>query len=125
MSYDDHFKLADDMIDHLNTVIDSISDPFIKSRYTGFVAVASVTVYELAIKEIFFECARKNIRYSKHLRVVIFIASMEESNVKQSKINTFCCLEKSIRKDSRGMSQKKRKSSCTNIAQIFVAPMQI
>ena len=55
MAYTDHFQLADDVISHLNTVIGGISDPFIASRYVGFVAVASVTVYELAIKEIFID----------------------------------------------------------------------
>jgi len=41
------------MISHLDTVIGGISDAFISSRYVGFVAIAAVTVYELAIKEIF------------------------------------------------------------------------
>jgi len=59
MAYCDHFKLADDMIDHLDNVIGGIKDPFITSRYVGFVAVAAVTVYELAIKEIFYEFARR------------------------------------------------------------------
>ena len=59
MSYQDHFKLADDMISHLDSVIGGITDPFVTSRYVGFVAVAGVTVYELAIKEIFFEFAQK------------------------------------------------------------------
>lgn len=47
-------KLADNLIAHLNTVVTSISDPFLASRYAGFVSVAAATVYELAIKEIFF-----------------------------------------------------------------------
>lgn len=59
MSLRDHFKLADDMIAHLNTVVHGIPDPFIGSRYTGFVAVAAVTVYELCIKEIFCDFAQK------------------------------------------------------------------
>lgn len=54
-----HYRLADDMISHLNTVISGVHDPFISSRYVGFVAVAAVTVYELAIKEIFMEFAKK------------------------------------------------------------------
>lgn len=61
MPYSDHFKLADDMIAHLNTVIATVSDPWITSRYIGFVAVAAVTVYELAIKDIFIEfCTNKH-----------------------------------------------------------------
>lgn len=59
MGYQKHFRLADDMIDHLDTVIDSIDDPFIASRYVGFVSVTAVTVYELAIKEIFYEFGEK------------------------------------------------------------------
>ena len=59
MAYKDHFKIADEMIEHLNLTISEISDPFIASRYIGFVSVASVTVYELAIKEIFTEFAEK------------------------------------------------------------------
>lgn len=59
MAYTDHYKLADDVIDHLNTVVSSISDPFIATRYVGFVAIVSVTVYELAIKEIFVEFGEK------------------------------------------------------------------
>ena len=59
MAYTDHYKLADDVIDHLNTVISGISDPFVATRYVGFVAIVSVTVYELAIKEIFVEFGEK------------------------------------------------------------------
>jgi len=57
MLYTGHFKLADDMIDHLDTVVSSTTDPFIQSRYTGFVTIAAVTVYELAVKEIFIAFA--------------------------------------------------------------------
>ncbi|MBL7780280.1 MAG: hypothetical protein JNM22_03615 [Saprospiraceae bacterium] len=57
MAYSDHFKLADDMILHLDSVIAGITDPFISSRYVGFISVAAVTVYELAIKEIFIDFA--------------------------------------------------------------------
>lgn len=53
MPYTDHFKLADDFIAHLDTSIGGIADPFIRSRYVGFVAVSAATVYELAVKEIF------------------------------------------------------------------------
>lgn len=53
MAYSDYFKNADDFIIHLDTSIGAITDPFIRSRYVGFIAVSAVTVYELAIKEIF------------------------------------------------------------------------
>ena len=57
MAYDDHFRLADDYITHLDVVMSGIGDPFIKARYTGFLAVSAVTVYELALKTIFQEFA--------------------------------------------------------------------
>lgn len=59
MSYTDRFKIADDMIKHLDSVVHTITDPFISLRYTGFVAVAAVTVYELAIKDILVDFAKK------------------------------------------------------------------
>jgi hypothetical protein len=56
--YTDHFRLADDYIAHLDVVLGSSSDPFVQSRYTGFLAVSTVTVYELTIKTIFREFAQ-------------------------------------------------------------------
>lgn len=61
MPYSDYFKLADDLIAHLDPVLAALNDPFIESRYTGFLAVSSTTVLELAMKDIFYEfSAKKN-----------------------------------------------------------------
>lgn len=59
MAYSNHFRLADDVITHLDTFVSSIPDPYIQSKYVGFVATVSVTVYELAIKDIFIDFAEK------------------------------------------------------------------
>jgi len=59
MCYSFHFKHADDVVAHLNRLVPSLTDPFLKSKYAGFVSVAAVTVYEMAIKEIFICFARK------------------------------------------------------------------
>jgi len=59
MAYTDHYNITDDIITHLNTVVPGITDPFLTSRYTGLVAISAVTVYELAIKEIFIDFAQK------------------------------------------------------------------
>jgi hypothetical protein len=59
MVYTDRFRLADDFIVHLDSVVFGLHDPFLTSRYTGFVAVASTCVYELAIKDILFDFAEK------------------------------------------------------------------
>ncbi|MDI1336355.1 MAG: HEPN domain-containing protein [Lacunisphaera sp.] len=57
MAYSDHFKLTDDLIQHLDPILAGLNDPFIESRYTGFLAVSSVTVLELAMKTIFCDFA--------------------------------------------------------------------
>ena len=49
------------LVAHLDSVIGGVSDPFISSRYVGFVAVVGTTVFELAIKEIFLEFSIKKI----------------------------------------------------------------
>lgn len=59
MAYDTHFKHADDVVAHLNGVVPPLPDPLLRVKYVGFVAVAAVTVYELAIKDIFIAFARK------------------------------------------------------------------
>ncbi|BCU76745.1 HEPN domain-containing protein [Luteolibacter sp. LG18] len=70
MPYTDHFRLTDDLIAHLDTVVAAIRDPFIQSRYTGFIAVSAVTVLELSIKTIFNDFSAK-----KHKVLGCFCAS--------------------------------------------------
>lgn len=59
MTYSDNFKHADDIVNHLNTVVPNIPDPLLQSKYVGFVAIAAVTVFELAIKDVFIEFGKK------------------------------------------------------------------
>ncbi len=59
MPYSDRFALADDYLAHLDPMMAGITDAFIKSRYLGFVVISAVTVYELAIKDIFYEFSEK------------------------------------------------------------------
>jgi len=62
MPYTYRFRATDDLIAHLQTVLPTIADPQIEANYAGFLSVSGVTVYELAIKDIFCEFALK-----KHL----------------------------------------------------------
>ena len=55
----DRFQHADDVAAHLHEVITSDTDPLLVMKYVGFVSVAGVTVYELAIKDILIEFARR------------------------------------------------------------------
>ena len=59
MPYVTHFQHADDVVAHLNGVVPLLKDPLLQMKYVGFVTVAAVTVYEMAIKEIFIDFARK------------------------------------------------------------------
>ncbi len=72
MLYSDHFQLADDYFSHLDTVISGISDPFIKAKYTGFAAVSGVTVYELALKEIFINFAHRKHKVLENFTLSYF-----------------------------------------------------
>jgi hypothetical protein len=66
-------KLADDLIAHLNTMIPAIGDPFIVSRYVGLAAVAGVTSYELAVRDIYYAFAEQ-----KHTVLASFTRSFFE-----------------------------------------------
>jgi hypothetical protein len=59
MPYSDRFIDTDNLLSHLSTVVPTITDPALLSRYAGFLSVSAITVYELAIKDIFNEFAKK------------------------------------------------------------------
>jgi hypothetical protein len=57
VAYTAHFATADSVITNLATVVAATADPILVGQYTGFAAVSAVTMYELAIKEVFFDFA--------------------------------------------------------------------
>lgn len=59
MPYTDHFEHANSVVTHLNGIVPNITDPLLRAKYLGFVSVVAVTVYELAIKTIFIEFAKR------------------------------------------------------------------
>ena len=59
MAYQSNFAHADAIVAHLNGLVPTLGDPLLEAKYVGFITVAAVTVYELAIKEIFIEFAKK------------------------------------------------------------------
>jgi hypothetical protein len=73
MAYQIHFQHADDIITHLNSFVPRLSDPLLQVKYVGFIAIAAVTVYEIAIKHIFIEFGTK-----KHQVLGNFTASFFE-----------------------------------------------
>lgn len=62
MPYTDHFRSTDDLIAHLDGVVPTITDPVLKSQYIGFLNVSVVTVFELCVKELLVDFARKKNR---------------------------------------------------------------
>src|SRR5271169_3190355 len=59
MNYKDRFIATDNLVIHLSSAINNITDASILASYAGFLSVSAVTVYELAIKDIFSEFAIK------------------------------------------------------------------
>ena len=62
MPYTDRFISTDNLITNLSPNIAIITNTAILASYAGFLSVSSITVYELAIKDIFSDFATK-----KHL----------------------------------------------------------
>ncbi len=58
MPYRKHYQLVDDVTQHFDEVTKTI-DAFIESRYVGFFSVASVSVIELAYKDIIVDFAAR------------------------------------------------------------------
>lgn len=61
MDYAQHFQHADEIIEHLTPLVIGAKNPLLEAKYTGFLTVAAVTTYELAVKSIFISFAQ-----SKH-----------------------------------------------------------
>lgn len=60
MSYASHYTAADAIVVHLNSFVPTLP-PQLQLQYAGFAAISSVTVYELALKQIFADfSARKH-----------------------------------------------------------------
>jgi hypothetical protein len=57
MPYANQFAHADAVMADLTRFVPTLVDPQLRQKYIGFAAVAAVTVYELAIKDIFVEFA--------------------------------------------------------------------
>lgn len=59
MAYTDRFIPTDTLIANLQPTIAGVFDAAVKANYAGFLSVSAITVYELAIKDIFNDFATK------------------------------------------------------------------
>lgn len=58
MPFNKRYLTGDGILEHLNSIVSGLHDDELKSRYTGFAIVASVTVYETAVKDILLYFAK-------------------------------------------------------------------
>jgi hypothetical protein len=68
MIYTDRFISTDNLVPHLLAMANSTTDSLVQSSFAGFFSVSAVTVFELAIKDIFISFAEK-----KHKVFKVFI----------------------------------------------------
>lgn len=59
MDYTERFKSTDILIPHMDGFIPTVKNPLIRAKYIGLLAIAGVTTYELAIKDIFYHFSDK------------------------------------------------------------------
>jgi hypothetical protein len=59
MPYTDKFVPTDNLITQLSPIIAAVTDPGVKVSYAGFLSVSAITVYELAIKDVFIDFSVK------------------------------------------------------------------
>lgn len=59
MPYTDRFIGADYIFGQMTSMAATITDPVVLSNYAGFLSVTAVTVFELAIKDVFYDFAVK------------------------------------------------------------------
>jgi uncharacterized membrane protein YheB (UPF0754 family) len=66
MPYTDRFIPTDNLITNLSPYLSTITDTSVLASYAGFLSVSSVTVYELAIKDILEDFAHKKNKVFGH-----------------------------------------------------------
>ena len=59
MAYANRFTAADNLITQLSPIIAAVADPNVLVSYAGFLSVSAITVYEMAIKDVFIDFSVK------------------------------------------------------------------
>lgn len=73
MPFATYFRHADDVIEHMTSFIDGIDDLFLTSKYSGFVCIAAATVYEMSIKYILLDFARRRDKIFYNYLSTVFL----------------------------------------------------
>jgi hypothetical protein len=62
VTFEGRFVQADEFLNHVDGLMAGLADDLVRTRYLGFIAVAAVTSYELAIKDILYLFSDKKHR---------------------------------------------------------------
>ena len=106
MPYTARFIPTDNLIANISPYLATITNPAILASYAGFLSVSSITVYELAIKDIFSDFAtKKHIvfghfieKYLSRINGKIQISDLKGNQVKAFGSKYLAKFEKSINK---------------------------
>ncbi|MEM7207573.1 MAG: HEPN domain-containing protein [Pseudomonadota bacterium] len=128
MAYASHFKHADDIVHHLNTVVPVLTDPLLQAKYVGFVAVASITVYELAVKDIFIEFSAKKNRvfgsftesYFRRINGRIRIKTIKDDYVKRFGDKYLQRFERRLTKEKNTYLRQHRRDIVSSYSNLIV-----
>ena len=109
MNFEDHFSIADDYITHVDSMMDSLNNQFLENQYLGFVIVSTVTVFEIAAKDIIFEFAkRKHKVFGEFMagRFEKFNARIQVDDMKRDFVSKFG--EKYVKRFDRELAKVER-----------------
>jgi len=91
-----NFAHADAIVTHFAALVSPTLDPLIAVKYAGFVSVAAVCAYEMAIKDIFMNFAAKKHPVLGSMARETFERINGRANTKLSKTNTFLYSDQNI-----------------------------
>lgn len=128
MSYLNRFTTTDNLIAHLSPIVSTIRDTAIQSNYAGFLSVSAVTVYELAIKDIFTEFAlKKNVVFGtfveKHFSTIngrIKLDDLKGQHIKQFGTKYLIKFEKRLKIKEDIASTTTRKNIRTDYSNLIL-----
>lgn len=107
MPYTDRFISTDNLITNLSPNIATITDAAILASYAGFLSVSSITVYELAIKDIFSDFAtRKHLVFGHFVEKYLFRINgrIQINDLKSNQVKAFG--NKYLQKFENSINQK-------------------
>ncbi|CUW45472.1 hypothetical protein B3286c2_0589 [Brucella vulpis] len=111
MSLEERFQASDSYLEHLDAILNDVTDPMLCMRYAGFLSVTAVTVFELSFKEIIYKFAdRKHRVFGNHIRSTYerLNGKISINDITNSHIKKFCDIY--LRRFKKELDSIERKS---------------